>query len=141
AGVPTGTVQFRVDGSDFGNPAPLTSGTASVDISGLSAGSHAITAIYSGDDSFSASTADALDQVVIRADTAIATSVSAPTPLLGVDNLTLSAVVSVVAPGSGSPTGTLTFYDGSSALGTVNLVDGTASLAIGSSALGDGPHT
>src|SRR5439155_4148906 len=114
AGVPTGTVQFRVDGNDFGNPAPLTSGTASVDISGLSAGSHAITAIYSGDDSFSASTADALDQVVNRADTAIATSVSAPTPLLGVDNLTLSAVISVVAPGSGSPTGTLTFYDGSS---------------------------
>src|SRR5204862_4291601 len=70
-----------------------------------------------------------------------AATVSAPTPLLGVDGLTISAVISVVAPGSGNPTGTATFYDGNSALGAVNLVDGAASLTLGNTALAAGSHT
>lgn len=78
---------------------------------------------------------------VRKASSSTTGAVSAPTPLFGVDGITLSAIVSVVAPGSGSLTGTVTFFDGTTALGTVSLVNGAAALALGSSALAAGPHT
>jgi hypothetical protein len=49
---PTGTVQFRIDGSNFGAPVTLTGGSASISASGLSAGTYTVTAIYSGDSTF-----------------------------------------------------------------------------------------
>jgi hypothetical protein len=54
-GSATGTVQFQVDGNDVGTPAPITTstvagGTATYVTSSLQAGSHTVTAIYSGDD-------------------------------------------------------------------------------------------
>src|SRR5205814_8553637 len=59
AGTPTGTVQFQMDGSNTGSPVAVsTSGgvtTASFSTSTLSAGSHTLTASYSGDSTFSAS--------------------------------------------------------------------------------------
>jgi len=56
-GTPTGTVQFVVDGANFGAPVALTAGQAtSASVSTLSAGTHFITAIYSGDASFLNST-------------------------------------------------------------------------------------
>ena len=141
AGFPVGPVQFQMDGRDFGAPVALANGAASFSTAGLSTGPHAITAVYGGDGTFAANTSDALTQVVNRATTATAASVSAPSPLFGVDGLTLSAVVSVVGPGSGNPTGTVTFYDGAAALGTSNLASGAASLALGNIALAAGSHT
>ena len=60
AGVPTGTVQFKADGNNLGGAAGCVAGggnncTAQVSTSGLSAGSHTITADYSGDANFNAS--------------------------------------------------------------------------------------
>jgi hypothetical protein len=47
---PTGTVQFNIDGSAFGSPVTLVSGTAtSGSTNSLSAGTHSVTAAYSGD--------------------------------------------------------------------------------------------
>ena len=47
---PTGTVQFNIDGGAFGLPVTLASGTAtSGTISTLTAGTHTVTAVYSGD--------------------------------------------------------------------------------------------
>ena len=47
---PTGTVQFSVDGSAFGSPVTLNSGSAnSGSTSTLAAGAHTVTAAYSGD--------------------------------------------------------------------------------------------
>ena len=77
---------------------------------------------------------------VVRRPTTTAVSVSEAIPLLGADGLTVSAAVSGVAPGSGNPTGTVTFYDGSFPLGTAELVSGAASLTLGSTALAAGPH-
>lgn len=58
-GTPTGTVQFVVDGSDYGSPVSLTGGSASVTDSALAVGSHAITAVYLGDGTFNNTGADA----------------------------------------------------------------------------------
>ncbi len=63
---------------------------------------------------------------------------SAPTPLFGVDGVTLTATVA--APGGGTPTGTVTFYDGTTALGTASLIGGVATLALGSIDLAVGSH-
>jgi uncharacterized delta-60 repeat protein/CSLREA domain-containing protein len=55
-GTPTGVVQWQIDGQNIA-PAILTHGQSSIDTAGLSVGSHTITAIYSGDATFTASSA------------------------------------------------------------------------------------
>jgi hypothetical protein len=62
-GAPTGTVTFS-DGSTVLGSGTLASGRASFSTSALSAGSHSITASYSGDSNFNASTSAILTEVV-----------------------------------------------------------------------------
>jgi YVTN family beta-propeller protein len=60
----TGTVQFTIDGSNFGNPVTIANGIAtSVSVSTLSVSNHIITAEYSGDANFLPSTGT-LTQIV-----------------------------------------------------------------------------
>ena len=64
AGLPTGTVTFRADGSQFGAPAVLAGGqTTSTSISSLGPGSHTITGVYSGDGNFLPSSGSVLQVV------------------------------------------------------------------------------
>ena len=51
SGTPTGSVQFTIDGQNFGPPQPLNGGSASLSISTLSASDHAIAAFYDSDTS------------------------------------------------------------------------------------------
>jgi hypothetical protein len=52
---PTGTVQFLVDGTNFGSPVALAAGQASsLSISNLGAGTHTVQASYSGDGNYAA---------------------------------------------------------------------------------------
>ena len=60
----TGTVQFYADGATLGSPVALSGGTASVSSTALSVGTHVITATYSGDANYSASTSAPLTQTV-----------------------------------------------------------------------------
>ncbi|WP_186831738.1 Ig-like domain repeat protein [Streptomyces sp. ISID311] len=108
AGVPTGTVTF-----DFGDGAPATSapvsgGVARVTHTYTSAGGpFAVTAHYGGDSSFLSS--DGTDtQTVNKAATSTA-AVSSPDPTVVGQPTTITATVASVAPGSGTPTGTVTF--------------------------------
>ena len=65
AGTPTGTVQFVVDGANFGSAASLSGATAiSPATTSLTPGEHVVTAVYSGDANFSTSTSPFLIQVV-----------------------------------------------------------------------------
>ncbi|CRK55993.1 Alkaline phosphatase [Alloactinosynnema sp. L-07] len=62
--VPTGTVQFSVDGNAIGSPVALVNGTAvSQPVVAVTLGGHQVTAVYSGSASFTASTGT-LNQVV-----------------------------------------------------------------------------
>ena len=61
---PGGTVQFKDGGTNLGPPLPLTGDTASITLSGLSVGSHTITAVYSGSGAFGPSISAPLNQVV-----------------------------------------------------------------------------
>jgi archaeal flagellin FlaB len=63
-GTPTGTIQFNIDGTPFGDPVTLVGGNAtSLPTNSLSVGSHTITAVYSGDSDFNGNTGT-LTQVV-----------------------------------------------------------------------------
>jgi hypothetical protein len=70
AGTPPGTVQFKIDGFDFGSPKTLTSGSATSDATtSLAVGARSITAVYLGSTNFNAtgagsSTASVLTQTV-----------------------------------------------------------------------------
>jgi CSLREA domain-containing protein len=75
-----------------------------------------------------------------KASTSTTVTVPGYATLYGVDGVTLTATVSVVAPGSGTRTGTVTFYDGATLLGSAVVTNGVATLALGSTALAVGPH-
>ena len=108
----------------------------------LSAGSHAITAVYSGDSNFTTSTSTAITQTVCQAATtsSVASTITATT--FG-ESTTFTATIASVSPGAGTPTGSVTFYDGTNALGvgTPSVVNGVdqATLCIGS--LSAGSHS
>jgi hypothetical protein len=119
AGTETGSVQFVIDGANFGSPVALSSGVAtSAAITTLAAGSHAVVAIYSGDASFTASTSSAFTQTVGANATTTSVASSANPAVFG-QSLMLTATV--LAPSGGTPTGTVTFKDGSTTLGTASL--------------------
>ncbi|MEI7899596.1 MAG: Ig-like domain-containing protein, partial [bacterium] len=74
--VPTGTVQFKIDGLNFGCAVALVGETASsAAISSLTDGPHTITAEYSGDEHFNISTSDILQTVGSQAATLVITAI------------------------------------------------------------------
>jgi hypothetical protein len=60
----TGTVQFQIDGGDVGDPVAIIGDTASYTTAALTAGSHWIVAVYSGDNNFMGSTSPAFDMAI-----------------------------------------------------------------------------
>ncbi len=63
----TGTIQFRDRAANLGGPVTISGGAAAFSIGTLSAGTHLITAAYSGDTNHTAATSDVLMQLVIPA--------------------------------------------------------------------------
>lgn len=137
AGKPSGTVTFY-DGATAIGSASLISGKATLSVN-LSVGSHAITAVYSGSANFSGSTSPTLTVTVGQATTTITLS-SSQNPATFGKRVIFTATIKVVSPGSGAPSGTVTFYDGATALGTVAVSGSkaaftTVTLAVGSHAI------
>ncbi|HEX7959466.1 MAG TPA: Ig-like domain repeat protein, partial [Terriglobales bacterium] len=106
-GTPTGTVTFKDNGTSIGAGTLNNSGQASLSISNLSAGSHQITAAYSGDATHASSVSDALAQVVNPAPLTI--TADNKSRLLDSPNPPLTATYSgfVLGEGPGVLTGTL----------------------------------
>jgi hypothetical protein len=67
------------------------------------------------------------------------TIVSSANPAVFGQTVTLTATVSTKAPGAGTPTGDVTFMDGSTDLGTVSLSAGSATLTTSGLAVGNHP--
>jgi Bacterial Ig-like domain (group 3)/Putative Ig domain len=134
---PSGNVTIS-DGSTTLGTVALTSGTAIFSTSALAVGSHSITASYSGDANFSASTSIQLSQVVNQGTTTTSV-VASPNPAIVGQPVTLTATIAVVAPAAGTPGVTVTFLDGSTSLGTGTLSAGQAALT--TSALAAGSHS
>jgi hypothetical protein len=139
-GTPTGTIQFQIDGTNFGSPVSLTNGVAtSTAASSLSAATHAITAIYSGDAMFAASTGT-LNQIVNQAST-LTTLASSINPSGFGQAVTFTAMITANPPGGGTPTGSVQFViDGTNFGSPVNLSGGVASTTA-TGGLSTGDHT
>jgi hypothetical protein len=136
-GTPTGSVTFY-DGSTTLGTAVLSKGVAKLVTKTLAAGSHAIKAVYSGDAGFAGSKSSVLTQTVNSDATSTSLTSSLNPSSLG-QAVTFTANVSVVAPGSGIPSGTVTFYDGSTPLATVTLRSASAKFT--TKALAAGGHS
>ena len=128
----TGSVQF-LDGSNSLGTVAISGGSAALSLSTLAAGSHSITAAYSGDSSDAASTSTALAQTVNKAATTVALA-SSKNPQASGSSVTFTASVSPTAA-----TGSVEFLDGTAVLGTVTLSGGKAALSL--STLSVGAHS
>lgn len=113
-GAPTGTVTFKDGGATACASVPLAAGSASCSVSRL-AGNHPMTAEYSGDASYAASTSGTFTQVVNKAASTVVLTSSANPAVQG-QPLAITATVAVVAPGTGTPAGTVTFTEGATIL-------------------------
>ena len=135
SGSPTGSVTFTDGATTLCSAVALSSGTAACTTSSLAAGSHTITAAYSGSTTYGAKSAT-VTQTVNK----IAASVSlgsTPNPSTSGQSVTITATVT----GSGSaPTGTVTFTDGATTLcSAVTVASGAATCT--TSTLSTGAHT
>ncbi len=123
-GTPSGTVTFASGPTVFGT-VDLVDGEAALTASGLEPGAFNVTATYAGDASFASSVSPGLGLTIDR--TASTTDLTVtPNPAIATDPVALTATVTSTA---GTPTGTVTFRDGPTELGTSALVNGQASLA------------
>jgi hypothetical protein len=118
-GVPTGTVTFLDSTTVLAVVALDATGSASFNTT-LPLGGHSITVAYGSDGNFLASTSDALSQSVGQAATTAVVQSSA-SPSAPTQPVTFTATVRAVAPGAGTPTGTVVFLDGTTELGRAAL--------------------
>src|ERR1700728_736603 len=127
-GNPTGTVTFT-DGATQLGQVTLADGVAAYTTSALGIGSHSITASYSGDSNDGVSTSTTLSQVVAIASTTTALS-GAPNSANVGQGVTFTATVTPSS--SGMPTGSVSFYDGGTLLGSSGLSAGVATYSTSS---------
>ncbi len=140
AGVPVGTVTFSEGATVLASNVLVDgSGHASFSTTALNVASHTITAAFTGATGWANSSGNAAAQVVNKASTSTTVSSSA-NPSVFSQPVTFTAVVTATAPGSGVPTGTVTFKDGTATLGTGNL-DGSGHATLTTSTLGVGSHS
>jgi len=125
SGAAQGTVTFT-DGAAVLGIVSLTNGSAVVNTSGLAAGAHSIAATYGGDSQHSSSASAPLVQTVKQA-TSTATISSSVNPAVFGQSIVLSTTVTPQY--AGNATGTVTFNDGTTALGTATVIGNTATLS------------
>ncbi len=134
--IPTGTVSFMNGSSVLGTTTLNSSGVAVFSTTSLAAGAYSLTARYAGTSSIAASTSPAAT-VTVNALAVTPTIVLAanPNPVTEGQALILTATVS--ENGTAVPTGTVSFMNGSTPMGTAALnSSGVATLSITSLAVG-----
>ncbi|WP_181764987.1 Ig-like domain-containing protein [Streptomyces albidus (ex Kaewkla and Franco 2022)] len=136
SGVPTGTVTFTGPGG-LNQTVPLNgAGQACLTTTSLATGT--ITAVYNGDTCHNTSTGTVAVTVNPAATTTVVTAT--PNPSVCGQSVELCAVVTTNAPGSGVPTGTVTFT-GPGGLNQTVALDVTGEACFTTTALTDGTVT
>ena len=128
-GTPTGTVEFREGAAVLGTAA-LSAGKASFITAALPLGTHNITAYYLASIAHNVSQSTSVAQVVKQAaTTSLITSSMSPAGIGSA--VTFTTAVTANAPGSGTPTGAVEFFDEGTSLGKgVLTAGGQAALTI-----------
>ena len=134
-GVPTGQVTFKAGSTTLGTRTLNGSGKATLAIAAASVAGKTVTATYAGGTNFAGSSASLTRTAAHTATTTVVVA-SADPSVVG-QSVTFTATVSAT---SGKPTGSVTFKDGSTTLGTRTLnASGKATFIASSLALGS--HT
>jgi hypothetical protein len=132
AGVPPGMVTFLVDGNVVG-AAPVNSATgqASLSTRAIGVGTHTITAMFSGNANVMAGQSGSIQQVVDQAGTEPALTFRAiRNRRRQVTSVILTTSVQVTVPGSGVPTGAVTYFVNGRSVATRTLSNGTSSITV-----------
>jgi sugar lactone lactonase YvrE len=124
-GTPTGSVTF-MDGATILGTGPLnSSGVATLTVAFSTPGTHPLTASYPGTLPYQAATSPAVNEIV-QSFSSSATLTSSVNPVLLSSPTVLTATLTST---TGTPTGTITFYDGAASIGTATLnANGVATL-------------
>jgi hypothetical protein len=131
--LPTGTVQFYIDGNPIGSPVTVqpgaTNSVAAYAIpanNGYAVGTHTLTAVYSGDNNNSGITANGTHKIVNIVPSPVTATVAAtPEPSTYQSTFTLTAVITPAA-NVAAPTGTVQFaIDGAAVGAPVAVAAGT----------------
>jgi len=130
---PTGTVNF-LDGTTILSSQTLVNGAASYTISSLSVGTHNLSITYSGDSTFGAATSSVQTLTISLVTPTVTLTV--PASAVAGASVTMSAMVTGTG---GTPTGTVTFKDGTTTLSVQTLSGGAASYT--TSSLTAGAHS
>jgi sugar lactone lactonase YvrE len=125
-GTPTGTVTFYVDTVPQ-TPVSLSSNAASIILTSLTGGKHVLSASYSGNVNYASSASANLNIVIGTATTVtsdvVLTSASLWTNPVAVNPGSAVAMsVTISLPVQGTPTGTVTFFNGATALGSATVL-------------------
>jgi hypothetical protein len=132
---PIGTVFFHDGDTILGFATLDETGHATLQTS-LFVGNHALMASFFGVSGFAASDSEPVGVTVSRAASTVALQ-SSLNPAGAGQAVTFTAKVTAVAPGASTPTGTVTFTDGTVILGTVAVgTGGTAKLTTSFAAIG-----
>ena len=144
-GGPTGTVQFAIDGANTSDPVNVrtTNGvtTATYSTSLQFLGTHTITASYSGDSNFVASSGSLTQTVILRTPSTTTVSSSLSSSVIG-QTVAFTATVAGLDPSAGPPTGTVLFAIDGNITAPVNLTTtgGVSTAAYSTDSLSAGPH-
>jgi MYXO-CTERM domain-containing protein len=123
----TGTVQFFDGTTPFGSALDIGLGAASFSDNSLGAASHSITVKYSGDAHYA--NAQATDTLSISQDATNLNLTTSAQPATVTDNVTFTATVTQTGVATNTPSGSVSFVDGTTPLGTVSLnASGVATL-------------
>jgi hypothetical protein len=126
---PTGKVDF-LDGTTLLGSAPVSGGVATLTTAFTAAGSHSLTAKYSGDAN-NLPSSSAIDTQVVNASSSptdtLKLSVSNTTAVYGQRIVLFTQVTGNV---SAAPTGTVTFLDGSTVIGSAPLSQSSAYVVV-----------
>ena len=135
---PTGKVQFKVDGANYGSAVGLSgSGTASTSVTGLSVATHTLSVIYGGDANYAPA---GPISVSITVTAAAAVQFTAPLPAASIPSKTaITLAVAVTSTSGAALTGKVTFSVDNKTVGTASVVSGKASVKV--AALSAGTHT
>jgi hypothetical protein len=139
SGVPTGQVNFSVDGGAAIMCTLNAAGRASLTLNNLAVGNHSVTAAYVGDISDAGSTSAPVTETVSAAMTSTTLTSSANPALFG-QPVVFTAVVGAAAPATGVPTGTVAFSV-DNGTPTVVTLDGNGVATVTLNNLAGGIHT
>ena len=135
---PTGTVTFYDNGTSIGTGTVNASGVATLTTTTLPVGSDPITASYGGDPNYAPVTTGPVNEIITVGNT---TPVLGATPNPTTFGTTVTLTESIPGINGIAPTGTVTFSDNGTAIGTANVVNGVATLTTSTLPIGTDPIT